>query len=67
MFGGTDAYAEIYWNDQLLGKTPVADDSQTPVWNCSFRVDVFEVCTALSGPHNVPRCEAALCAESAGR
>ena len=28
MFGGTDAYAEVYWNDQLLGKTSVADDSQ---------------------------------------
>ena len=49
-------------NDKL------ADDSQAPVWNCSFRVDVFEVCTALVGPHNASRCAALLrAAAAAGR
>eukprot|EP01052_Picozoa_sp_SAG31_P019602 SAG31_NODE_1436_length_8345_cov_32.360660_6_plen_237_part_00 len=41
IFGGTDAYCDVYWNDDLVGKTPVIEDSQNPQWDGAFRVPVY--------------------------
>lgn len=53
IFGGTDAYCDVYWNDALVGKTPVVEDSQSPEFDAAFRVQVRQL---PRSPHTQRAC-----------
>ena len=36
LFGGSDPYAEIFWNDQKVGQTAHIEDTHNPEWDESF-------------------------------
>mmetsp|Transcript_24718 Transcript_24718/g.66649 ORF Transcript_24718/g.66649 Transcript_24718/m.66649 type:complete len:1536 (-) Transcript_24718:79-4686(-) len=41
VFGGSDPYAKVYWNNLYAGKTPVINDTLNPVWERDS--SVFEI------------------------
>ena len=40
MFDKSDPYAEVRWNDELIGRSRVMEDATSPEWNESFVIRV---------------------------
>lgn len=42
-----DAFCEVFWYGELVGKTKVADGTLTPVWNEAFKLPYKAAPSAL--------------------